>query len=74
MDVDVHNHVVNEDVVVEALFSAELTKMHSVMSRMLRTSDGLKLVAGNHVVDVDLSCPKSFTGTIVVDDCSKGGS
>ena len=40
---------------------------------MLRTSDGLKLVIGNHVVDVDLSHPKSFTGTIVVDDYYTGG-
>ena len=53
MDLDVPNQVVNEDVVVEALFRAELTKMHPVMSTMLRTSDGLKLVVGNHVVDVD---------------------
>ena len=56
MDVDVHNHDVNEDVVVEALFSAELIILHSVMSMTLRTSDGLKLVIGNHVVDVDLRC------------------
>ena len=36
--------------------------MHSVMSMMLRTSDGFKLGVGNHVVDVDLSCPKTFHG------------
>ena len=73
MDVDVHDHVVNEDIVVEALFSNELIILHSATPMMLRTSDGLKLVVGNHIVDVDLSCPKSFTGTIVVDDCSTGG-
>ena len=56
MDVDVHDHDVNEDVVAEALFSAELIMLHSVTSTMLRTSDGLKLVVGNHIVDVDLHC------------------
>ena len=40
---------------------------------MSRTSDGLKLVVAVNDVDVDPSCPKSFTGTIVVDDCSTGG-
>ena len=30
--------------------------LRSMVSMMLRTSDGLKLVIGNHVVDIDLHC------------------
>ena len=58
---------------IEALFSTWLTKMKPMMLTMLRASDGLKLVVAINDVDVDPSCPKIFTGTVVVGDCSTGG-
>ena len=59
---------------IEALLSTWLTKMKPMMLTMLRTSDELKLVVAIDDVDVDPSCPKHFTGTIVVDDCSTSGN
>ena len=58
---------------IEALLSTWLTKMKLMMLAMLRTSDGLKPVVAIEDVDVDPSCPKHFTGTTIVDDCSTGG-
>ena len=52
--VDVHDHDVNEDDVVKALFSTELTVLQPMMLTMLRTSDVFKLVIDSCDVDVDL--------------------